>query len=448
MEITQNSNNLLQRENCFKHSIQMAFQDLISWPTLISILEDMTPTFVECKQLVKVLLNELHMLKNQKQIENSQDVQNVNHPEHFQEKAFDDIEIMEEGSKLDNFEMHLVQDTKDHVFEAENIDESTLDHEMPIPENHMEANTDFDEHNFDEYYTFVGSDHETEGLEPTEKNDINDKSAEKSDMTVDPIGRKVSINTERPESGEAIVANEKVKSRNSNPNPKEKRYQCKTCEKTFATSQNLNVHQRIHTGEKPFECKTCLKSFSRKNILEAHERIHTGEKPYKCKYCKKCFTQPRCMKLHETIHTGEVPYECKTCTKKFTQKCILKQHERTHTGEKPYKCRYCNKSFSQLSSLQLHQRSHTGEKPFECKDCKKKFTQKIHLQLHERTHTGEVPFECLQCGKRFKTSSNLRSHKNIHTNEKAYKCKICVKRFSHSTNLLRHMKSSHEENEN
>ena len=113
MEITQNSNNLLQRENCFKHSIQMAFQDLISWPTLISILEDMTPTLVECKQLVKVLLNELQMMKHQKHIENSENVQNVNNAEYFQE--VDDLEIQsdqdavaqdfKESDVLENFDV-------------------------------------------------------------------------------------------------------------------------------------------------------------------------------------------------------------------------------------------------------------------------------------------------------------------------------------------------------
>ena len=406
MEIqnSQKSIKLLQRENCFKHSIQMAFQDLISWPTLISILEDMTPTFVECKQLVKVLLNELQMLKNQKQIENSQDVQNVYSPELIQEKASDDIEIMEEEFKLDNFEMHLVQDTKDHVFEAENIDESTLDHEMPIPENHMEAKTDYNEHNFEEYYTFVGSDHETQSYTSTEKHDINVSSPEKSEMT-----RKVFIDKNKSRPGKAVDA-EEVRSRNSNSNPKEKRYECKTCQRTFTRSHNLIVHQRLHTCEKPFECNKCMKSFSRKHVLEAHERTHTGEKPYTCKYCKKCFTQPAGLKRHERIHTGEVPYECSQCGKRFKYSSILKHHERTHTGEKPYKCSYCKKCFSHYSNFQLHQRSHTGEKPFECKACKKKFTQKMHLKKHERTHTGEVPFECLDCGKRFKAAELLKSH--------------------------------------
>ena len=111
---------LLQREDCFKHTIRMAFQDMISWLTLVSILEEMTPTIVECKQLIKVLLDELQNLKQQKQVENTKDMQNVYCPEPNEEKASVDIEILEDHSKLDDLEMNLVQDIRDYNFEAEN----------------------------------------------------------------------------------------------------------------------------------------------------------------------------------------------------------------------------------------------------------------------------------------------------------------------------------------
>ena len=54
--MSENSKDLkkvLQREKCFRNSIEMAFQDMISWPTLLSVLEEMTPTLVECRQLVQ-----------------------------------------------------------------------------------------------------------------------------------------------------------------------------------------------------------------------------------------------------------------------------------------------------------------------------------------------------------------------------------------------------------
>ncbi|XP_055765357.1 zinc finger protein 552-like [Salvelinus fontinalis] len=90
-------------------------------------------------------------------------------------------------------------------------------------------------------------------------------------------------------------------------NSKEKRFLCMFCNKGFSCPQNVEIHQRIHTGEKPYSCPQCHMCFAQSGSLKRHQRIHTGEKPYSCPQCEKRFSRQHLLKTHLKIHTGESP---------------------------------------------------------------------------------------------------------------------------------------------
>ena len=79
-------------------------------------------------------------------------------------------------------------------------------------------------------------------------------------------------------------------------------FECKLCGKFFKNSNNLAVHERIHTGHRPFPCDMCEKRFTQRSTLLAHRRIHTGEKPYKCDFCGKAFAQKSTLNNHKATH--------------------------------------------------------------------------------------------------------------------------------------------------
>ncbi|XP_048479912.1 zinc finger protein 724 isoform X4 [Plutella xylostella] len=248
--------------------------------------------------------------------------------------------------------------------------------------------------------------------------------------------------------------------------PRERKFVCDTCEKTFSKKSSLIEHiMLIHTGHKPFECRICTKTFRHRNCLinhkfslsgkkpfqcnictkifkqtshlKRHMLLHTGEKPFECEICKNLFSHSFTLKRHMLLHTGEKPFQCETCKKTFRNIWNLKQHKLLHTGEK-FQCDICKKTFRHKSTIKTHMLIHTGEKPFECDICTKSFYRISNLKSHKLIHTGEKPFECETCKKTFRQRTHLKNHKLIHTGEKPFQCDICTKSFNHINTLKRH----------
>ncbi|XP_038837376.1 zinc finger and BTB domain-containing protein 18-like isoform X6 [Salvelinus namaycush] len=110
-------------------------------------------------------------------------------------------------------------------------------------------------------------------------------------------------------------------------NSKEKRFLCMFCNKGFSCSQNVEIHQRVHTGEKPYSCPQCHMRFAQSGSLKRHQRVHTGEKPYSCPQCEKRFSRQHLLKTHLKVHTGERPFICTHCGKRFSERSYLRIHQ-------------------------------------------------------------------------------------------------------------------------
>ena len=48
----------------FRYFIQMALQKKISWETLLAFLDDLTPTLIQSKQAIEVLVKEFQKLQS------------------------------------------------------------------------------------------------------------------------------------------------------------------------------------------------------------------------------------------------------------------------------------------------------------------------------------------------------------------------------------------------
>ncbi|XP_052341262.1 zinc finger protein 777-like isoform X2 [Oncorhynchus keta] len=136
---------------------------------------------------------------------------------------------------------------------------------------------------------------------------------------------------------------------------KEKRFPCSFCGKAFSFPQQVEIHQRMHTGEKQFSCHLCQASFSHSFSLKRHLRVHTGVKPFSCTQCHMRFAQAGHLKRHQRVHTGEKPYSCTQCEKRFSRQDQLKMHLKIHTGERPFASTHCGKRLSERSYLRMHQ---------------------------------------------------------------------------------------------
>jgi uncharacterized Zn-finger protein len=97
-------------------------------------------------------------------------------------------------------------------------------------------------------------------------------------------------------------------------------------------ANNRTIEKKDSPKNKIFECKTCNKTFGYKHVLQNHEKTHTGEKNYRCTKCNKCFRRDHHLKVHMRLHSGEKPYVCTvpTCDRQFVQVANLRRHLKTH----------------------------------------------------------------------------------------------------------------------
>uniref|UniRef100_A0A336LM13 CSON003688 protein n=1 Tax=Culicoides sonorensis TaxID=179676 RepID=A0A336LM13_CULSO len=105
-----------------------------------------------------------------------------------------------------------------------------------------------------------------------------------------------------------------------------KTYECDVCKRSFARSDMLTRHSRLHTGIKPYACNICGQVFSRSDHLSTHQRTHSGEKPYKCpySYCQYAACRRDMINRHMRTHNRN---DTTKSLSPITQKSILVKNQ-------------------------------------------------------------------------------------------------------------------------
>ncbi|XP_063155105.1 zinc finger protein 407 [Candoia aspera] len=237
-----------------------------------------------------------------------------------------------------------------------------------------------------------------------------------------------------------------------------KPFKCKICH--FATAQlgDARNHVKRHLGMREYKCHICGVAFVMKKHLNTHLLGKHGvgtpkERKFTCPLCNRSFTEKWAMNNHMKLHTGEKPYKCTwpTCHYSFLTASAMKDHYRTHTGEKSFLCDLCGFAGGTRHALTKHRRQHTGEKPFKCDECNFASTTQSHLTRHKRVHTGEKPYRCPWCDYRSNCAENIRKH-ILHTGKhegvKMYNCPKCEYGTNIPVEFRNHLKELHPDIEN
>ena len=195
------SNGEAESEAFFSNAVKMALKNRFSWTTLASMLDQMTPTLVQSKELVRVLLNEIQNL--QRKYSEICECKTSSNEKIYHKN--DDNEFLQEP-KVNEFENCSPQDTKN---QESNQEEHFIDHDFPILENQFE--NDFDTQNLDDFYF---------------------------------------SNTSNKPQSEENINEEDIRNMSNIPKlkHKEKKLECNICKKKFSQTSNLKEHERFHTA--------------------------------------------------------------------------------------------------------------------------------------------------------------------------------------------------------
>ncbi|KAM8966933.1 zinc finger protein 407 [Pelodytes ibericus] len=237
-----------------------------------------------------------------------------------------------------------------------------------------------------------------------------------------------------------------------------KPFKCKICHFAAAQLGDARYHVKRHLGMREYKCHVCGVAFVMKKHLNTHLLGKHGigtpkERKFSCKLCDRSFRERWALNNHMKLHTGEKPFKCTwpTCHYSFLTASAMKDHYRTHTGEKSFLCDLCGFAGGTRHALTKHRRQHTGEKPFKCDECDFASTTQSHLTRHKRVHTGEKPYRCPWCEYRSNCAENVRKH-ILHTGKhegvKMYNCPKCDYATNAPVEFRNHLKEQHLDIEN
>ena len=110
---------------------------------------------------------------------------------------------------------------------------------------------------------------------------------------------------------------------------------CTTCNKPFATKDDLMNHERsLHNASK-LSCARCKSTFTFKNNLIRHQKKCRGisNKKLNCFACGKAFKKTKYLIEHIKGQHTPPRYQCDICKLKFSYRSLLKSHvKKKHAG--------------------------------------------------------------------------------------------------------------------
>ncbi|XP_055951453.1 zinc finger protein 836-like [Argiope bruennichi] len=238
-------------------------------------------------------------------------------------------------------------------------------------------------------------------------------------------------------------------------------FTCNFCDLKFKNSNDLDLHNQLHTSSGDFSCLLCKEIFPDLTELQLHdlqhslEEIKEGEKipspinitflqpasSFACKICYKVFLSDEELFDHFTHHAdveNNINRNLSESSNEFETEEYFKP---------PVSNIVCKRSYHKVTLNQIPKHATSNvDGPFECKTCKKVFNGPSSLNRHQRRfHLNKRKYMCIDCHKTFAHFSLLCEHSLQHykTKKQEFECYVCKKHFSSSMLLLEHMFISH-----
>ncbi|XP_017365051.1 paternally-expressed gene 3 protein [Cebus imitator] len=241
------------------------------------------------------------------------------------------------------------------------------------------------------------------------------------------------------------------------------RNKCKEFSQSFATSKDLNTHQKIYDQEKSHGKKSQgkkthgeethgKKSHGEKSNGEKTQGEEThGEETHSQEIIEDPVIQGSDMEEPQKDDPDDTIYECEDCGLGFVDLTDLTDHQKVHRRKCLVDSREYTHSVSHTHSISEYQRNYTGEQLYECPKCGESFIHSSFLFEHQRIHEQDQLYSLKGCDDGFiallpvKPRRNRAAERNPALAGSAIRCLLCGQGFIHSSALNEHMRLHRED---